>query len=234
MVRTKQTATSRFGGRVNTPSVTSSSYFHDGSNAYSSGISSQSQSLINNLRSGRDHGLVEYSSQFYIPSQNTAGTFEKSSNPNLFTSQGSTTSGVLTQSQSNRLEVVRRPKPSAIKTMKRARIESSIKKRRYRPGTRALMEIRKLQRTCHLLMKRAPFFRVVKDIVRSCSKGIDYKIQSEAINCLQEASEAFLITIFEASNMCAIHGKRVTLMPADLLLVQNVLSLFNVQLGGNR
>ncbi|KAF1592197.1 UNVERIFIED_CONTAM: histone H3, partial [Eudyptes robustus] len=140
-------------------------------------------------------------------------------------SQNSTTSGVLTQSQiPEKSLIVKRPQVMAMKVPK---MDSGIRKRKYRPGTRALMEIRKLQKTCHLLIRRAPFLRVVKDIVRNCSKGIDYKIQSEAVNALQEASEAFLVTLFEAANMCAIHGKRVTVMPQDLLLVKNLLSLFN-------
>jgi histone H3/H4 len=114
-------------------------------------------------------------------------------------------------------------------------------KRRYRPGTKALMEIRKYQKSTATLIQRAPFLRVVKDLLQQVSRKPDMRIQADAVSALQEvsifvneifysifqASEAFIVTLFEASNLCSRHGKRVTVMPQDFHLVREILSLFN-------
>ena len=93
------------------------------------------------------------------------------------------------------------------------------KSRRFRPGTRALMEIRKYQKSTELLIKKKPFQRLVKDIV-----GIfgDFCMQSHAILALQEASEAYLTSLFEDTNLCALHAKRVTIMPKDMQLARRI------------
>jgi histone H3/H4 len=49
-----------------------------------------------------------------------------------------------------------------------------------------------------------------------------YRWQGSAILALQEASEAHLVGLFEDSNLCAIHGKRVTIMPKDLQLARRI------------
>src|SRR5436190_24140098 len=72
------------------------------------------------------------------------------------------------------------------------------KPRRYRPGTVALREIRRYQRSTELLIRKLPF-------------------QSSAIGALQEATEAYLISLFEDTNLCAIHAKRVTIRKLSLL-----------------
>jgi histone H3 len=41
-------------------------------------------------------------------------------------------------------------------------------------------------------------------------------MQSTALLALQEASEAYLVRLFEDSNDCAIHAKHVTIMPKDM------------------
>lgn len=91
---------------------------------------------------------------------------------------------------------------------------------RYRPGTVALREIRRYQRTTELLIQKAPFRR----LVRAISQGIDVhlRFQVSAVEALQEATEAFMIGVFEDSNLCAIHAKRVTMMPADVKLAQRL------------
>ncbi|KAI6232159.1 Histone domain-containing protein [Aphelenchoides besseyi] len=100
------------------------------------------------------------------------------------------------------------------------------KKRRYKAGTKALMEIRKYQKSTALLIQHAPFCRVVKDIIYEMSGRQDMRVQSEAVSALQEAAEAFIIQLFEAASLCARHGRRVTVMPADFQLVRNVLNIF--------
>ena len=70
------------------------------------------------------------------------------------------------------------------------------KPRRFRPGTVALREIRKYQRSTELLIRKLPFQRLVREIVFELKKE-DYRFQSTAILAMQEAAEAFLVRIFE-------------------------------------
>ena len=90
------------------------------------------------------------------------------------------------------------------------------KPRRFRPGTVALREIRKYQKSTELLIQKIPFQRLVREVMQQI--GPDLRIQSTALLALQEASESFLVTMFEQVNLCAIHGKRVTIYPEDMVL----------------
>jgi len=102
------------------------------------------------------------------------------------------------------------------------------KPRRFRPGTVALREIRKYQKTTDLLIRRAPFQRLCREIMQEMEKDIRY--QSTAVLALQEASEAYLVGLFEDSHLCAIYANRVTLMPKDMSQLSSLLrrSLFSV------
>ncbi|XP_075068697.1 histone H3-like centromeric protein A [Mixophyes fleayi] len=99
---------------------------------------------------------------------------------------------------------------------------SSSRKRRYRPGTRALMEIRKYQKSTDLLIKKAPFARLVREICMQYSRGVPYSWQSKAILALQEAAEAFLVLLFEDSCLCSLHAKRVTVKDKDIQLARRI------------
>ena len=88
------------------------------------------------------------------------------------------------------------------------------KPRRYRPGTVALWEIRRYQKTHELLIRRAPFGHLVCEIAIDMNSRAE-RWTSDAIAALQEASEAYTTTLFEDSNLVAIHAKRVMLMPED-------------------
>ena len=107
---------------------------------------------------------------------------------------------------------------------KRAPPTGGVKKpRRYRPGTIALREIRKYQRSGELLIPKLNFQRLVREIVQDeCrNRQIDMKrIQSTALLALQEASEHYLMDLFKNSQIAAIHGNRVTVVPADIQLVR--------------
>lgn len=94
------------------------------------------------------------------------------------------------------------------------------KKRRYRPGTVALREIRKYQKSTDLLLKKLPFQRLVRDIAYAERDGI--RFQSTALLALQEATEAYLVGLFEDTNLCAIHAKRVTIFPKDMTLARRI------------
>jgi histone H3 len=102
-----------------------------------------------------------------------------------------------------------------------ARSFGGVKKpRRWRPGTVALREIRKYQKNTDLLMRKAPFQRLVREI--ACLIKSDLRMQSTALLCLQEAAEAYLVGLFNDTNECAIHAKRVTIMPKDIQLARRI------------
>ena len=94
------------------------------------------------------------------------------------------------------------------------------KPHRYRPGTVALREIRKYQKSTDLLIRKRPFMRLVREI--ACDFKSDLRFQSTAILALQEAAEAYLVGLFEDTNLCCIHAKRVTVMPKDMQLARRI------------
>ena len=106
--------------------------------------------------------------------------------------------------------------------------KGGVKKRyRYRPGTVALKQIRQYQKSTELLIRKLPFQRLVREIasdsgvVKSplCGK---VRFQSAAVMALQEAAEAYLVGLFEDTNLCAIHARRVTIMPKDIQLARRI------------
>jgi histone H3 len=94
------------------------------------------------------------------------------------------------------------------------------KPHRYRPGIVALREIRRYQKSVDLLIRKAPFARLVREIAQ------DYKansrFQTDTVLALQEAAEAYLVGLFEDTHLCAIHAKRVTIMPKDMQLARRL------------
>ena len=89
------------------------------------------------------------------------------------------------------------------------------KPRRFRPGTVALRQIRKYQKSTDLLIRKIPFQRLVKEIVCQIFQ-MQYRFQSTALLALQEASGHFLVRMFEMVNHIAIHSKRQTIMSKDV------------------
>ncbi|KAJ3296292.1 centromeric DNA-binding histone H3-like protein cse4 [Borealophlyctis nickersoniae] len=129
-----------------------------------------------------------------------------------------------------------RPAPSQKSPVKRGSARKSAttvspakKPHRYRPGTVALREIRKYQKSTELLLRKLPFARLVKEVSSELST-INYeegltqppRWQSSAILALQEATEAFMVHLFEDANLCAIHAKRVTIMQKDIQLARRI------------
>ena len=80
----------------------------------------------------------------------------------------------------------------------------------------ALKEIQKYQKGADLLIRRLPFQRLFREITQKRREGL--RFQSAAVLALQEAGEAFLVGLLEQANLCAIHAKRVTIMPKDIQL----------------
>ena len=94
------------------------------------------------------------------------------------------------------------------------------KPHRYRPGTVALREIRRYQKSTELLLRKMPFQRLVREVAQDFK--CDLRFQSSAILALQEASEAYLVGLFEDTNLCAIHAKRITIFPKDIQLARRI------------
>ena len=94
------------------------------------------------------------------------------------------------------------------------------KKRKYRAGTVALKEIRRYQRSTELLIRKLPFQRLARSIVQEYAPN--FRIQTGALAALQEGAESYIVELFEDTNLCAIHAKRVTIMPKDMQLAQRI------------
>ncbi|XP_069604732.1 histone H3-like centromeric protein A isoform X1 [Ranitomeya imitator] len=105
--------------------------------------------------------------------------------------------------------------------------KATNRKRPYRPGKRVLMEIRKYQKSTELLLRKAPFARLVREICMEYSRGMPYAWQSTAIMALQESAEAFLVRLLEDSYLCSLHAKRVTLYPKDIQLARKIRGIQN-------
>ncbi|KPA39290.1 histone H3 centromeric protein cse-4 [Fusarium langsethiae] len=114
----------------------------------------------------------------------------------------------------------RRSQPSAVQA---SRPVPGRRRYRYRPGTVALREIRQYQDSTELLIRKLPFARLVREIalsMRPADAGLRW--QSQAIMAIQEAAEAFMVHLFEDTNLCAIHAKRVTIMQKDMQLARRI------------
>ena len=94
------------------------------------------------------------------------------------------------------------------------------KPHRYRPGMVDLCEVHQYQKSTELLIQKLPFQHLVREIAQDFK--IELCFQSGAVMALQEAAEAYLIGLFEDTNLCAIHTKRVTIMPKDIQLVRRI------------
>jgi histone H3 len=104
---------------------------------------------------------------------------------------------------------------------KSAPVNSGVKKtHRFRPGTVALREIRRYQKSTELLVRKLPFQRLVREVAQEFKS--DLRFQSSAVLALQEASESYMVGLFEDTNLCAIHAKRVTIMTKDMQLARRI------------
>ena len=99
-------------------------------------------------------------------------------------------------------------------------VKKPKKPHRFRPGTVALREIRKYQKSTELLIRKLPFQRLVREIAQDFKSDLRFK--SQAIEALQHACESYLVGLFEDTNLSAIHAKRVTVMPKDMQLARRI------------
>ena len=103
-----------------------------------------------------------------------------------------------------------------------ARYAGVKKPHRYRPGTVALREIRRYQKSTDLLIRKLPFQRLCREIAQNFKSEL--RFQGSSLHALQEAAEAYLVGLDEDANLCAIHAKRVTIMPKDIQLARRIRS----------
>lgn len=117
----------------------------------------------------------------------------------------------------------KKPPPRVQEALRRATNANGLpKKRRFRPGTRALLQIRKYQKNTDLLIPKVRFQRLVREVAGSYKKSTDLRFQSHALLALQEAAEAFVVSVFEDAMLCAAHARRVTVMPKDIQLARRL------------
>ena len=104
---------------------------------------------------------------------------------------------------------------------KSAPAAAGIKKAtRYRPGTVALREIRRYQKTTNLLLRNTPFDRLVREVAQDFKSDLNFACH--AAHAMQESTEAYFTKLYEDANLCAIHSKRVTIFPKDMQLVRRI------------
>ena len=99
------------------------------------------------------------------------------------------------------------------------------KPHRYRPGTVALCKILCYQKSTELLLKKMPFQRLGREIAQDSKTDLCF--QHRSVMALQKAGKAYLVGLFEDSNLCAIHAKRVTIMPKDIQLARHIQGEWN-------
>ena len=103
---------------------------------------------------------------------------------------------------------------------KKAPAQKKPAQRHAHPGVKALQEIKFYQRSTELLLRKLPFQHLVREI--ATQHKTDLRFQSAAIAALQEAAEAYLVGLFEDTNLCSLHAKRVTIMPKDMQLARRI------------
>lgn len=110
-----------------------------------------------------------------------------------------------------------RGKGPMVNHKKREEMKKTI---RRKPGMAALKEIRKYQTSTELLIQKLPFQRLVREVAQKY--GTDLRFQAAAVLAIQEATEAFAVDLLADVQLCAIHAKRVTVMPKDMTLARKI------------
>ena len=121
--------------------------------------------------------------------------------------------GVPRQYVAGATKVVTKPSESEVTQTKSG-------KKRFRPGTVALRDIRKYQRSTELLLRKLPFQRLVKEIAFKINENL--RFAANAVRAIQEATEDHIVRVFQDANLCALHAKRVTVLPKDVTLARRI------------
>jgi len=182
---------------------------------------------MGNLNSKRTASitLTDFCTIITMPKTKTAAEQDKANkNMKKISAKKSSDAAASKSSKMDKSKPIKKSAPAAggMKA-KPAKVEiaaGEMKKRRYKPGTVALREIKRYQKSIDLLIPRAPFARLVRNICQDLHD--DLRFSSDALRALQESSEAYLVGIFEDTNLCAIHAKRATIMRKDMLLARRL------------
>ena len=112
--------------------------------------------------------------------------------------------------------------PTRAVPTRKAKRQKGVPKRghRYRPGTVALREIRRYQKSTDLLIRKLPFQRLFRESAQDFKSNL--RFQGSAVIALQEAAEAYLVGLFEDTNFCTIYANIVTIMPKDIQLARRI------------
>ena len=146
-----------------------------------------------------------------------------SSNPGFYESRCAVSFGARSKQKARKSVGGKAPQkqPATKAARKSAPATGGVKKpHRYKPGTVALREIRRYQKTFNLMIPKLPFQRLVREIAQDFKT--DLRFQGSSVLALQEASEAYIVGLFEDTNLCALHAKRVTIMPKDVQLARRI------------
>ncbi|XP_040579779.1 histone H3-like [Lepeophtheirus salmonis] len=113
------------------------------------------------------------------------------------------------------------PEPTATSSFRRKMDPPVRKPRVVNKKPKWLRDIHRYRRSTELLIRKMPFYRLVKEIINQIA-CTDFKVQVLAISALQEGCENYITDLFEKSNLCCIHARRVTLMPKDIRLARRI------------
>ena len=109
------------------------------------------------------------------------------------------------------------------KALKANAVRSFVKTpHRYRPGIVALREIRRYQKSTELLIRKMPLYRLIREITQHIFDQQSYRFQVGALEAIHHSLEAYIVGLFEDTNLCAIHAKRVTILPKDMQLARRI------------
>jgi len=108
------------------------------------------------------------------------------------------------------------------KVLAKSKQKAQLRKHRYRPGTVALRDIKRYQKSTNLLIPKLAVSRLVRDITQNVLNYSTIRFQAGALEAIHHATEAYMVALFEDANLCALHGKRVTIMDRDIRLARRL------------
>ena len=158
----------------------------------------------------------QYRTDFSLPSEYADDIAERKQRKNM----SDTPFVTPPTSQTTKRRTIKLPTKNKVRRKLKLTQQKAVRQRRYRPGTVALREIRKYQRSTELLINKAPFRRLIREIALYVDN--QKRFQETALDALQEASEAYLVDLLADTNLCAIHAKRVTILPKDIKLSRRI------------
>jgi len=154
------------------------------------------------------------------PSKKPAAAQPKTKTPATKTAKTATKTAKSKTAKATKTAKAAAPSAAASKKKTAASAGGVKKPHRFNPGTVALREIRRYQKSTELLIRKQPFRRLVQEIAQDYKTDLRYS--GLAVTMLQQSAEAYLVGLFEDSNLSAIHAKRVTVMPKDIQLARRI------------